>query len=64
MRPVAFFSLFNCQTPEHYSDQSFVSCRSFLKLPLQNGKSITLIDYPSAGQEEGHKVSAWIRTRS
>ncbi len=49
---------------EHYSDQSFVSCRSFLKLPLQNGKSITLIDYPSAGQEEGHKVSAWIRTRS
>ena len=47
----------------HYPEESPVPCRGILQLPLKNGEQLTLIDYPSAGQEKGHKVSAWIKIR-
>ncbi len=33
-----------------------------LSVGLKDGKRVTLVDYPSAGQDEGKKVCAWIRT--
>ena len=40
-----------------------VPCLSSVKIPLKNGEKLTLVDYPSAGQEYGHKVSAWIKLK-
>ena len=34
------------------------------KLPLKNGEKLTLVDYPSAGQVPGHKVSAWLKIKA
>ena len=49
---------------DHYPEESAVPCRGILKLPLKNGEQLTLVDYPSAGQVPGHKVSAWIKTKA
>jgi len=49
---------------DHYPEESAVPCCGILKLPLKNGEQLTLVDYPSAGQVPGHKVSAWIKTKA
>ena len=46
-----------------HTEEAPVPCRTMLKLPLKNGEKLTLVDYPSAGQEDGHKVSAWIKLK-
>lgn len=45
----------------HATEEVPVPCRSIVKVPLKNGEKLTLVDYPSAGQEKGHKVCAWIK---
>ncbi len=41
-----------------YTTDADTECRCALKIG-----GVTLIDYPSAGQEQDHKVCAWIRTK-
>ncbi len=38
--------------------------RYTLTVGCADGRRVTLADYASAGQEEGHRVCAWIRTRA
>ena len=67
LRSKSCFFTESCEySPVSYADHPDLSdtkCRKTLTLPMTNGEEITLIDYPSAGQEDGHKVSAWIRIR-
>lgn len=39
-------------------------CHTALEFVTVDGHKITLVDYASAGQEEGHKVCAWMRRRN
>ncbi|MBO7405971.1 MAG: hypothetical protein J6V24_13515, partial [Clostridia bacterium] len=40
-----------------------VPARQAIKAAVRGGKPATLIDYASAGQEPGHTVSVWVRTK-
>ena len=53
------------EKPAMYNAETELSCpcNSSVTVMLKNGTPLTLVDYSSAGQEAGHKVCAWIRTR-
>ena len=45
------------------SDKAVVPCRSALTVKTTDGRDVTLVDYRSAAQIRGHKLSAWIKTK-
>jgi len=40
-----------------------VECRCALNITAEDGRTVTLVDYASAGQDDGHNVCAWIKTK-
>lgn len=44
-------------------NKAAVPCRSALEISTVGGETVTLVDYRSAGQIRGHKVSAWIKIK-
>ncbi|MBO4933522.1 MAG: hypothetical protein J6I42_15255, partial [Clostridia bacterium] len=46
-----------------YTASADVECRCALTLTSADGTPVTLVDYASAGQDDGHNVCAWIKTK-
>ena len=46
-----------------YTASAPVDCRCALQITAEDGNVVTLVDYPSAGQDDEHNVCAWIKTK-
>jgi len=40
-----------------------VPAKQAISVKVRGGEPVTMIDYASAGQEPGHTVSVWVRTK-